>query len=111
MTTPFLIKDDVGTTIVVHFQERDDLNNLVDVDVSTATIRKVCLLKPDGITILEKNAVFLNSGTDGKIKYDTIAGDLDTAGSWKVAGRIEQVGVYNHRSTERVFTVKESICP
>ena len=102
--------NDVGVRLLVTLQEKDADGRTVVVDVSAATVRKICLQKPD-LSVIEFDASFYTTGVDGKIYYDTLAADLDVAGSWKVAARVENTGVYNYRSTERVFTVKDSICP
>ena len=41
-----------------------------------------CFWKPGGTTI-ERTAVFVTTGLDGKLKYVTVAADLDIAGLWK----------------------------
>lgn len=74
-------KGDVGT--VFEFTVKD---GSVVVDLSSATIA-VYFRKPDG-AVLTKTGVLLNDGTDGKMKYTTIAGDLSDAGDWSVQAGI-----------------------
>lgn len=76
------------------------------VDVSSASTKQILLYKPDG-TVLTKSASFFTSGVDGIIKYDTVSGDLDIAGFWRIEAyvilgsseyysEIERFRVYNH---------------
>lgn len=53
------------------------------VDISMATDKKIIFQKPDGTT-LEKDAEFLTDGTDGIIYYNTVDGDIDACGMWKI---------------------------
>ena len=62
------------------------LRTLIDpngdvVSVSSATSIKFKFLPPSGI-VEEKTGTFTTTGTDGKVQYTTIAGDLDETGSW-----------------------------
>lgn len=76
--------NDVGTFIEATII---DENGAV-VDISTATVKTFTFRKPTGVNIT-RTAVFSNSGTDGKIKYVTIAGDLDQTGVWSLQAYIE----------------------
>lgn len=58
------------------------------VDISTATTKSLLLYKPDR-TLLTKAASFSTDGTDGKIRYTTLAADLSAAGSWQLQVYIE----------------------
>lgn len=73
---------DIGTVLRVTVQDDDEV-----VDLSTATIKIIYLEKPAG-TKLTKTAVFTTDGSDGKIQYVTIAGDLDAAGWWKIQAHV-----------------------
>jgi hypothetical protein len=57
------------------------------VDISTATTKQIIFRKPDK-TLLEKTASFVIDGTDGKLKYTTIANDLDINGKWNLQVRV-----------------------
>lgn len=59
----------------------------VALDISAATAKTIIITKPDG-TQLMKMATFLTDGTDSLIYYDTISGDLDQSGLFKVQGLI-----------------------
>ena len=78
----FVQQGAVGTTLQLEL-----LDDGAVVDVSSATTKEIILEKPDGSTVT-KTAAFVTDGTDGKIKYTTIAGDLDQVGRWRIQGRI-----------------------
>lgn len=52
-------------------------------DLSSTVTRTLKLEKPGGGEVIERAAVFTNSGTDGQMQYTTIAGDLDMQGAWR----------------------------
>lgn len=79
--------NDVGT--VFELVLKDECNKLVD--LSAATALQILFTKPSKST-LTKTAVLTNDGTDGKINYVAIAGDLDEVGSWQVQGRVTTAG-------------------
>jgi hypothetical protein len=57
------------------------------VDLSSATTKEIVLQKPDGTTA-HKAAAFVTSGADGKLKYTTVANDLDQAGAWLIQAHV-----------------------
>jgi DUF4097 and DUF4098 domain-containing protein YvlB len=75
---------DVGTRFLFTIQDCDDVNPL---DVSTASSIEIIFKKPDSST-LTVTATFLTDGTDGKVYYDTVAGDIDQVGRWQVQGKV-----------------------
>lgn len=76
--------DDIGTNFIVTIKdENDDV-----VDISGATTKNLRFKKPDG-TIVTQAASFVNTGTDGQIKYTTVAGDLDVHGTWALQAFID----------------------
>lgn len=90
---------DIGTEFVVEIVEctGEDANGdpiYTAVDVSTNTSLNIYFKKPDG-TVLTKTAGFAsvdsgatNDGTDGKISYYSVAGDLDVLGKWYIQGKV-----------------------
>lgn len=78
------------------------------VNVSTVSTKQVILQKPDG-TSVTKTASFTNTGTDGKIQYTTISGDIDTIGIWGVQGAVIFSGGFNGRSDVQQFEVKDNL--
>jgi hypothetical protein len=79
-------EDDVGTVIQVTVMEND-----VALDISAATVKQLIFRKP-GDTIVTKDAEFVTDGSDGKIDYTTVAGDLDQDGTWEIQAYIEMGG-------------------
>lgn len=91
---------DVGTMFIATLVE-----DSVAVDISSATTVEMVFLKPDG-TAVSKTAVFYSDGTDGKIRYATLAGDLDQAGKWKLQAYVEMPSWSGHSdiATFRVYS-------
>ena len=71
-------KGDVGTILRVTVTDDG-----AAVDISAATTKQLLLKSPAG-AVLTKTAVFTNTGTDGKLQYTTIAGDLSSTGDWQI---------------------------
>lgn len=94
MAQPEIHVEDIGTIIELTVKEGAAI-----VDTSTTTTKQIVLMKPDGST-LTKTAAFVTDGTDGKIKYTTIAGDLSVAGDWQVQGLLTYGTGTWHTSTE-----------
>lgn len=77
------------------------------VDVSSATTKNIVLKKPSG-SLLTKAASLVTDGTDGKIQYVTISGDLDETGRWEVQADID-VSSYDGRDTISAFRVRKNL--
>ena len=71
-------KNDIGTKFLVTVKD-----GTTAVDISTATEKLIIFKKPNG-GILSKAATFETDGTEGKIYYNSVSGDLDTTGSWEI---------------------------
>lgn len=95
---------DVGTIIRLTITEAD---GTTAVDVSTATVKKFYFMKSDG-TKVNKTAEFNTTGTDGKLKYTTVANDIDQAGTWQVQAYVE-IGTSKYYSTKTTFAVHSNI--
>ena len=67
---------DIGTVFQVTLKDCGTV-----VNISGASTLEMIFVKPDG-TKLTKTASLVTDGTDGKLKYTTISGDIDTAGVW-----------------------------
>lgn len=72
--------NDIGTRFLVTIK---DGNNVVD--LSEATTLNLIFQKPDG-TNLTKTATLYTDGTDGKVYYLTVDGDLSVIGIWRLQG-------------------------
>lgn len=71
-----------------------------DVNVSTATIRKILVTKPDGETVEWSSQA---DGTNA-VKYVITDGDLDQSGEWRLQAYIEMPG-WKGRGKPCVMTV------
>lgn len=74
-----IMVDTIGLDFIITI-----LENCEDIiDISTATSIDIYLTKPDG-TLISKTGTLVTDGTDGKVKYTTVSGDLDQVGTWKI---------------------------
>jgi len=80
------------------------------VDISDATTRNICLRAPSGGDKV-KTAAFTNTGSDGRIEFDTIAADLDELGRWKIGAHIIGPTYERKTPTSALLTVVDSLCP
>jgi hypothetical protein len=64
------------------------MNGTAVLNVSNANNISIIFQKPDG-SDLTKTASLITNGTDGKIKYATVAGDLDQIGTWQIQARVD----------------------
>lgn len=79
-------QDSIGT--IIELTVMDSSSNSAD-DIASATVTKFVMLKPKSREVLEVDAEFSSNGTDGKLKYTTVEGDLDESGIWKIQVYIE----------------------
>jgi hypothetical protein len=75
--------EDVGILIVV--VAKDAAGAVINISAAEQLLIK---LKQPGMPAVEKAATLLTDGTDGKMKYLTVAGDLPSPGLWKVQGYV-----------------------
>jgi hypothetical protein len=73
---------DIGTVFEITLKDCD-----TPVNVSTATTKQIIFQKPDK-TNLTKTATFSTDGSDGKIRYVTVASDLSVKGTWKIQAKV-----------------------
>ncbi len=93
---------DVGTAF-----ERTITEGATAVNISSATLMQLVFRKPDGTT-MTKTAVWTTTGTDGKLRYVTIAGDLSVAGQWGLQAYVEMNGGKWHTDID-YFTVYQNL--
>jgi hypothetical protein len=74
--------DDVGTRFLATIKDCDEV-----VNVSGAPYLLFTFKKPDDSSFNRTANIYTN-GLDGKIYYDTVAGDLDQAGLYKLQGQV-----------------------
>ena len=70
---------DIGTVIEVTVKDKTS-GDVVPIDA--ATTMTLFFNKSDGTTI-ERTATHTTDGSDGKMFYTTISGDINMAGEWK----------------------------
>ena len=58
---------------------------------TTATTKNFIFQRPDG-TSFTKVATFTTDGSDGKIEYATVDGDLGKAGTWSIQAYVATSG-------------------
>ncbi len=103
--------NDIGVVFTVTILEPDptDPTSLIVKDISAATVLEIILQKPNpDLTKITKTAVFVTDGTDGKITFTSIAGDLDIAGRWSLEGEVT-LPTGKFRSDRERFDVEEII--
>ena len=94
--------NDVGLQFTITIQDGDTA-----VDISTATTKQLIFTKPSGDQ-LTKTASFVTDGTDGVIKYLTIADDLDEVGNWQLQGYVV-IGTYSWHTDIARFKVHRNL--
>ena len=84
-------QNDIGTEFLATIVECVDSVE-TPIDISNATSKTLVIRKPDG-TVLTNSAVFTpvssggtGTGTDGKISYFSVSGDLDLKGLYRIQG-------------------------
>ena len=93
---------DVGTIFEMSITSCGEI-----VDISSATLREITFVKPDG-TKVAQTAVFSTDGIDGKIRYTIVAGDIDMPGTWKTQGYVESVSGKWHTTVD-TFEVEDNL--
>ena len=101
MSTPAQVSD-IGVTLVVTITKDGTAQ-----DVSTATTKELIIRTPLGVT-LPKAASFATTGSDGKIQYTTLAGDLATAGLYSIQAHVVYGSVDLHTEVS-TFSVKANL--
>jgi len=96
-------KGDVGTVFEVTLKDGASI-----VDVSGASTKQIIFKKPNGGTV-EKDADFVTDGQDGKLKYTTLADDLDVIGVWKLQAYVVISGSGDWKSDVGEFTVYDNL--
>ena len=77
-------QEDVGTRFLVTVKDDG-----VVVDLSNATVRQLNFRKPDDSVFNRAASVFGDgSASSGVMYYDSVVGDLDQTGSYKLQGKV-----------------------
>ena len=79
----FIVNDTgLGLTITVV----DDALQAINISAATSTFFQ--FEKPNSNAILQKVAIFVTDGTDGRLRYVLESGFLNTVGQWQVRARV-----------------------
>jgi len=84
--------NDIGTQFIVTVKD----DGVVQ-DISTATNLILIFKKPDQTTS-NKTATLYTDGTDGKMTYTSVSGDLNQAGNYKIQGKVTLGGATYYTS-------------
>lgn len=94
---------DIGTIFEVTITDRDG----VAINLATASTLSIIFAKPSGATVT-KTATLSGDGTDGKIRYASIADDLDVPGVWQLQGFVIDSSYENYSDTT-TFQVRPNL--
>ena len=75
-------KGDIGTLFTFTIT-----NNGATIDLSSASTKQIIFSPPGGVK-LTKAAEFVTNGSDGKLKYAAISGDLSVEGLWSAQAHV-----------------------
>lgn len=103
---PILRKGDIGTILRWTASEQN-----VAVDVSAATVKQVKFMKPDGTKMTRSLVNSTKSsdrkdGTDGRVEYTIVSGDLDQKGTYKWQ-LFFNLASWNGSTQQGTFTVED----
>ena len=98
--------NDIGTVFLVTVNDCVSGTSTI-LDVSTASSLSLVFKSPSGASST-KPATLYTDGTDGKIYYTTVDGDLNQIGTWRIQA-IVNIGGGIYRSDVGTFKVFENI--
>ena len=76
--------NDIGTQLKITV-----LDGGSTVDLSSATLKQVELRKPDDTSVTRTASLFGDgSGSSGVMYYNTVSGDFDQTGNYKLQGKV-----------------------
>jgi len=81
--SPQIHVGDIGSQFLITIKDQND----VVVDISSATTKQIIFQSPSR-TDKTRTASFYTNGSDGKIVYSLIDGDIDIEGVWKYQSKI-----------------------
>lgn len=93
---------DVGTILVVTV---NDAETETAKDISSATVKEFHFLKPDG-NVIEREAIFITNGSDGKLRYVSTADDFDVEGIYRWQIYLEMPGWTGHSNVDSLKVLK-----
>jgi hypothetical protein len=95
-------QSDIGTLFVATVQQDTSVIN-----ISAASTLEFVFEKPSGSS-MTKTASLYSDGTDGKMEYATVAGDLDETGSWRVQAYVA-LATWQGKSDVHTFEVHPNL--
>jgi hypothetical protein len=98
--------NDIGTEFLVTIKDCVSGTPTV-LDVSGASTLELIFKSPSGVSTT-KSAGLVTDGSDGKIKYTTVDGDLNEIGTWRLQAKIG-IGGGVFRSDVGSFKVYENL--
>lgn len=104
MTDTVIHLGDVGTVFELTIVEND---GVTAVDVSSASVKKIYFMDAAS-TKKNATAVFTTNGSDGKIRYTSVAGFINSLGMWWMQGYVE-IGAAKYYSEKTGFKVNSVI--
>lgn len=78
-------KDDVGTRFLITVKDAGTAVNISG--VSGGSVHQLSFRKPSD-TVINRNATLTDYGISGVMFYDTVSGDLDEAGMYKLQAKV-----------------------
>ena len=78
-------QDDIGTRFLITVKDDGELVNISGVGGST--IHQISFRKPSD-TVINRVPTLVDAGVSGVMYYDTVAGDLDEAGHYKLQAKV-----------------------
>jgi hypothetical protein len=99
MTLSVLPVENIGVRIILTVTENGIAKN-----ISTATKKKIILRNAGSSSKVVKDATFLTDGSDGKVYYDLLAGDVSTAGTWSAQVYFEMGTFKGFTQPQEIFT-------
>ena len=78
-------QDDIGTRFLITV--KDDGNPVNISGVSGGSIHQLNVRKPSD-TVINRNATLVDYGISGVMYYDSVAGDLDEVGMYKLQAKV-----------------------
>lgn len=78
----YIHEGDIGTKLLITIKDDGSV-----VDISSASSLSIFIKRPDG-TMLTRAGTLETDGTDGKIYYIVVAGDLNDAGLYKIQAQV-----------------------
>ena len=93
---------DIGNTLILTVLEDD-----VAKDISNASTKEYFIKRPNEVGV-KVTTPFNTNGSDGKLKYVFIAGDLDIVGLYEVQVSLV-TPLWTGKSSSFFFTVRETL--